>query len=135
MGSDTACARAPVARSSRRDAARAARVWPFDLRERVTVHSREIKEILDTCRPRHARRVVMFLRPGSGRVAVIAGKRVGGAVQRNRARRVLRAAWPEVAALATDRDAVLVARDEIAGARTQDLVDEMRELMDGVAER
>jgi ribonuclease P protein component len=130
MGSDTVCVRAPVARSSRRVAARAARVWPFDLRERVTVHSREIKQILDTCRPRRSSRVTVFLRPGSGRLAVVAGKRVGGAVQRNRARRVLRAAWSEVGA--PDRDAVLVARDAIVGAKTQDLLDEMRELMTGV---
>lgn len=99
------------------------------------MHSREIKEILETCRPLRARRVSVFLRPGSGRLAVVAGKRVGGAVQRNRARRVLRAAWSEVAPLAADRDAVLVSRDAIAGARTQDLVGEMRELMMGVARR
>jgi len=44
------------------------------------VHSREIREILDTCRPHRADRVVVFLRPGQGRLAVIAGKRIGGAV-------------------------------------------------------
>jgi len=98
----------------------------------VAVHSREIKGILDTCRPHRGDRVVVFLAPGSGDVAVIAGKRVGGAVQRNRARRVLRAAWTQVAALAAERDAVLVAKETMAGASTQELVGEMTELMSGV---
>jgi ribonuclease P protein component len=97
------------------------------------VHSREIREILDTCRPHRADRVVVFLRPGHGRLAVIAGKRIGGAVQRNRARRVLRAAWTQIAPLVPERDAVLVARDTIAGAGTQEMVDEMSELMSEVA--
>ena len=86
-------------------------------------------------RPAHGERVVVFLAPGSERVAVIAGRRVGGAVQRNRARRVLRAAWPQVARLAIGRDAVLVAKAAIGGARTQDLVSEMTELLNGNRQR
>jgi len=76
---------------------------------------------------------VIFLAPGSGRAAVIAGKKVGKAVQRNRARRVLRAAWPQVGAIAPGVDAVLIARRGILGAKTQDLVNEMSELVCGVA--
>jgi ribonuclease P protein component len=98
----------------------------------VAVHSREIEEILDTCAPYRARSVLVFERPGNGRLAVIAGKRVGGAVQRNRARRVLRAAWTQVAP-AGDRDVVLVARDAIVKARSQDVAREMRSVMSGVA--
>jgi ribonuclease P protein component len=95
------------------------------------VHAREIEAILDAARPRHGGRVVVFLSPGVGDVAVIAGKRIGGAVQRNRARRVLRAAWKEVGALAPAHDAVLVARTGIRGASTQDLVSDLTELMAG----
>ena len=44
--------------------------------------------------------MIVFLAPGSDRVAVVAGKRVGGAVQRNRARRrlreILRRRWPRI---------------------------------------
>jgi ribonuclease P protein component len=94
------------------------------------VRTREIKRILDAGRPSHGQRVVVFLAPGPGRVAVIAGKKVGKAVQRNRARRVLRAAWPQVAPDGRT-DAVLVARAGILGAKTQDLVDEMSELLGG----
>ena len=97
------------------------------------MHSREIEEILDTSAPHRARSVLVFERPGSGRLAVIAGKRVGGAVQRNRARRVLRAAWATLAPTAADRDVVLVARDAIVGARSQDVAGEMRSVMSGVA--
>jgi ribonuclease P protein component len=95
------------------------------------VRSREIKRILDTAQPSRGKRVLVFLAPGSDRVAVVAGKRVGGAVQRNRARRVLRAAWRQVAVAAQDRDAVLIARAPIVGAKSQDLVSEMTELLDG----
>ena len=77
---------------------------------------------------------MVFLAPGSGRVAAIASKRVGGAVQRNRARRILRAAWAEVRPLVGRHDAVLVARSAIAGASSRELVDEMRSLVTGMAE-
>ncbi len=73
--------------------------------------------------------MVVFLAPGPERLAVVAGKRLGGAVERNRARRVLRAAWPQVAALAPGSDAVLVARAAIRTATTQDLVSEMTNLL------
>jgi ribonuclease P protein component len=95
------------------------------------VRSREIKQILDAGRSVRGRRVIVFLAPGSDRVAVVAGKRVGGAVQRNRARRVLRAAWRQIAEAAQGRDAVLVAREPIVGAKSQDLVGEMTELLSG----
>jgi ribonuclease P protein component len=60
----------------------------------------------------------------------VASRRIGGAVQRNRARRILRAAWSQVAAQVGDGyDVVLVARTGIRGAKTQDLVAEMTELL------
>jgi ribonuclease P protein component len=74
----------------------------------------------------------MFLAPGSGDVAVVASRRVGGAVDRNRARRILRAAWREVAPLAGNTyDVVLVARAGVRGAKAQDLVAEMTKLLAG----
>ena len=75
-------------------------------------------------------RVILLVAPGSGGYALVAGKRVGGAVQRNRARRILRAALREVAPRGVDgHDIVLVAREGIRGARTQDLITEMTELL------
>lgn len=74
--------------------------------------------------------MVLFLAPGSDEVAVVASRRVGGAVARNRARRILREAWREVVPQAGDgNDVVLVAREAIRGAKTQDLVAEMTELL------
>jgi ribonuclease P protein component len=93
------------------------------------VRSREISSILDSERGIRGRRVVVFLVPGTGRVAAIASKRIGGAVQRNRARRILRAAWAEVRPLVGQRDAVLVARAAIDGASSRELVDEMTALV------
>ena len=90
----------------------------------------EVRRVLDRGRPHHGKRVVLFLAPGSGDWAVVATRRVGGAVGRNRAKRILREAWKQVSPQVTgDFDAVLVARETIRGATTQDLVSEMTELL------
>ena len=74
--------------------------------------------------------MVLLLAPGSGGYALVAGKKVGGAVQRNRARRILRAALQQAAPRGVEgHDIVLVAREAIRGARTQDLITEMTELL------
>ena len=74
--------------------------------------------------------MVVFVAPGTGSVAFVAGRRIGGAVLRNRARRILRAAWREVEDKVEDGyDVVVVARAAIVGARTQDLVAEVDELL------
>jgi ribonuclease P protein component len=54
---------------------------------------------------------------------------VGGAVVRNRARRIMRAAWRAVEpSIAQGVVAVFVARETIRGAKTQDVEAEVREL-------
>ncbi len=74
--------------------------------------------------------MVVFLAPGLGGFAVVASRRVGGAVVRNRARRILREAWGQVAPQARrDFDVVLVAKPAIRDAKTQDLVAEMADLL------
>jgi ribonuclease P protein component len=74
--------------------------------------------------------MVVFVAPGPGSIAFVAGRRVGGAVVRNRARRILRAAWRELAPRALKGyDVAFVARGTIRGAKTQDLVSEMQELL------
>jgi ribonuclease P protein component len=94
------------------------------------VRSHEVRRLLQEARPLHGKRVVLFLAPGTGDVAFVAGRRVGGAVERNRARRILRAAWREVASRNDGTsDAVLVAREAIKGAQTQDLMAEMSDLL------
>jgi len=79
--------------------------------------------------------MVLYVSPGSpdARPAFVAGRRVGGAVQRNRARRVLREAWRAVAPpVPQDSHIVVVARGAILGAGTQELIAEMRELVRGL---
>ena len=74
--------------------------------------------------------MVLFLAPGSGRSAAVAARRVGGAVDRNRAKRIMREAWRQVSSqVEGELDAVLVARWAIRGATTHDLVNEMTELL------
>jgi ribonuclease P protein component len=74
--------------------------------------------------------VVLFIAPGHGGLSVVASRKVGGAVERNRAKRILRAAWREIGPETGDaNDVVLVAREGIRGMKTQDLVPEMNELL------
>lgn len=95
-----------------------------------TVRTRAIQRVFHDAEPVHGKRVVLFVAPGSGEFALVAGKKIGGAVQRNRARRVLRAAIREVAPRGVEgHDVVLVAREAIRDARTQDLITEMTELL------
>ena len=90
-----------------------------------------IQRVFRDGRPVHGKRVVLFVAPGSGGSALVAGKKVGGAVERNRARRVLREALREVAPQGVEgHDVVLVARETIRDARTQDLIEEMTELLE-----
>lgn len=78
-------------------------------------------------------RVVLYIAPGGGPAgaAVVAGRRVGTAVGRSRARRILRDAWRAlVPCVADGTDVVLVARRTIRGTKTQDLVSEIRALLE-----
>jgi ribonuclease P protein component len=94
------------------------------------VRSSQIQRVFDVGRTLQARRVILFVAPGSGGLAVVANRRVGGAVERNRARRILRAAWREAGPRSGGAyDVVLVAREAIRGAKTRDLVADMTELL------
>jgi len=72
--------------------------------------------------------MVVYVRPGGGqtRVAFVCGRRLGGAVIRNRGRRLLREAWRALAPLVRETfDIVFVARPDIRGAKTQDVIADM----------
>jgi ribonuclease P protein component len=72
--------------------------------------------------------VVVYVAPGAGksRAAFVAGRKIGSAVARNRARRLLRAAWASVAPqVRAGFDVVIAARPEIQGAKTRDVVEEI----------
>jgi ribonuclease P protein component len=94
------------------------------------VRTPAVRRLFREGRPLHGRRMVLFVAPGSGEVAYVAGRKIGGAVERNRARRILRAALREAAPGGiANHDVVLVAREDIRGARSHDLIEEMGELL------
>ena len=63
----------------------------------------------------------------TNRVGITTGKKVGGAVQRSRARRVIRAAWTSVSdGIPTGYDFVFVARPLTPGAKSQVIAKVMR---------
>jgi len=73
-------------------------------------------------------RVVLYVLATGGptRTGFVVGRSVGGAVDRNRARRILREAWRVLAPrIGEGYDVVFVARPEIEGAKTQDLVEDI----------
>ena len=93
----------------------------------------EFRDTLERGRRWPRERMVVYVRPsGQGiRVGFVCARQVGGAVARNRARRVLREAWRAVAARARGGyDVVFVARPAIRGARRDDIV---REMVDALA--
>lgn len=99
---------------------------------RRLAHSAQFDRIYRERRRRVGRFLVLWRAPASERspaVGVVAGRRVGGAVQRNRAKRRLRAAVQAVRARWPDRfDIVLVARPAILEAAWPDVLDELAAL-------
>ncbi len=72
--------------------------------------------------------MVLYVRHGPAkRVAFVCGRRVGGAVARNRARRLMREAWRGAApGIQGGFDIVLMARPEIGGARFAEVATDVR---------
>ena len=84
--------------------------------------------------------MVLYVLPreGSARIGFVSARRIGNAVARNRARRQMREAWRVLAVGArTGFDVVFAARPEIRGAKTQDLIEDMRRALTaaGVVDR
>ena len=93
------------------------------------MRSRDVRRVMGTGRKLHGERVVVALAPGAGGAAAVAGRRVGNAVERNRARRIMRAAIRELRPSLEAHDVVVVARPTIRGSGTNELVTELRELL------
>lgn len=97
-------------------------------RRRIT-RSAEFDEAYGQGRKYVGRFMVMWLREGPGaslRLGVVTGRKVGGAVQRVRARRRLREAYRRHrAGFAGERDVVLAARAAILRATWDELVGEL----------
>jgi ribonuclease P protein component len=89
--------------------------------------SSEIQTVFEAGRrAAHPLAVVLVLRTPEdrdpeGRVAYIAGKRLGGAVQRNRAKRVLRAALHRLGGPWPGYDVALIAREKTATAPSSEI--------------
>lgn len=66
-------------------------------------------------------------RPGEIRIGVSASRRLGGSVQRNRAKRLLREAARGLVGLRSGIDVVLVGTPAAGGATFQELVDNVRQ--------
>jgi len=95
------------------------------------VRGLEVRRLLSRGESLHGMLVVAFLAPGTGRAVFVAGGKVGGAVRRNRAKRVMRAAWRQVELrLLEGYDVAWVARATARSARTNDLVKEMTQLLE-----
>ena len=65
-----------------------------------------------------------------GRVAFVAGKRLGNAVQRNRAKRLLRAAFREAGGPWDGHDLVLIAKPALLEKNSQEAAESIRRLLE-----
>ncbi|HOW96528.1 MAG TPA: ribonuclease P protein component [Kiritimatiellia bacterium] len=101
-------------------------------RERRLIRSALFREAYDQGRRQFGRCMVLWLRSGEGaalRLGVVTGRKVGGAVQRNRARRRLREAFRRNRhRFAGTWDVVLVARRAALDASWDDLSAELLSL-------
>jgi ribonuclease P protein component len=76
--------------------------------------------------------VILYVASSDGppRVGFVTGRKLGGAVQRNRARRLLREAWRVlVPRLSGTHDVVVVARPSIEGAQAQAVKSDLETLL------
>ncbi len=104
------------------------------LRERLK--ESEFKQVFDKSRKYFGRYVVIFVSDSiSDRVGFVASKKIGGAIERNRAKRLMREAFLMTEPfLPYDRSFIIVARREIVGKKMQDVFNELKFLLkqDGI---
>jgi len=87
-------------------------------------NSREIRQVLARGKRLTGSRVVLYVVPDSSstRVGFACPRTVGGAVVRNRARRLMKEAWRElVSRVRGGCEVMIVARPEIRGARQDEV--------------
>ena len=103
-------------------------------------HTRDFRRVMSEGRRIQGRRVLIYVAPGEEgvRAGFVSGRRVGGAVARNRARRLLREAWRQVVpGVAGPMDVILVALPAIQESGTEEIAAEIRAALarDGAAVR
>jgi ribonuclease P protein component len=94
---------------------------------------REIRHVLERGEHHREGRVVLYVSAGEQgtRVAFVCGRRVGAAVVRNRARRLMREAWRANARrIHGGFDIVLVARPQIVGAKMEDVLSDVQRALE-----
>ena len=85
--------------------------------------------------PDYKKRALMMANPEKkyiNRIGLTVGKKIGGAVERNRAKRIIRHAFKHIDTVShvkTGHLIVIVARETIAGKKTQDVEREMSRAM------
>ncbi|MCX6087901.1 MAG: ribonuclease P protein component [Caldiserica bacterium] len=90
------------------------------------LRGKEFEEAFKSSKKYFGHYIVLFISDSLGnKVGFVTSKKVGGAVQRNRARRIMREAFLKVEPfLPADKSYILVARNSINGKKMQDVLND-----------
>ncbi len=94
----------------------------------------DVRRVIRQGRRVPGRRMVLYVLPGEGQVRAgfVSGRRVGGAVVRNRARRRMKEAWRALSLpTAGGFDVVFVARPDIRRSTFPEVLSDMRGVLAG----
>ena len=95
------------------------------------LRGKEFKYVLDHSRKYFGRFIVVFVSEGvHKKVGFIASKKVGKAVERNRAKRLMREAFLKFeSSLPDDKSYVIIAKKGIAKAKVWDVLEDLKNIL------
>lgn len=98
---------------------------------RVRLKGKEFEEAFDNSKKYFGRYIVLFISDlPRNKVGFIASKKVGNAVRRNRAKRIMREAFLKIEPyISANKSYIIVARNTINGKKMQDVLADLSKIL------